>query len=240
MKHDHTFAEPQNLAPVYFVSPKAWWFHTSDFFIFYYILSAIIFIIALVVILFSGGTPQKNSQQLQSENQPLTGISASIEPEAEEPIEAPSPDQAALLKSAQEQPTYALQMEAYRQLKDNQTLSNSQQNEVAALLLKTEAEFARWEKDLAAAKRYMEQEYYSSAIKALKPFLEAGSVLGNLLTEAQEVYVKAHTKKIDYFLLKGQITQAKKALQEAEQAKLSADHLSGYADKIQSLELAGR
>ncbi|MBF2052219.1 MAG: hypothetical protein IGS03_02000 [Candidatus Sericytochromatia bacterium] len=157
-----------------------------------------------------------------------------------EPAESASSDQTALLKSAQEQPTYALRVEAFRQLKDNPVLSPEQRNEVSRALTEAETALQTWEKNMALAKRYLEQEYYSSAIKALAPFLEKGPVLGPLLKEAEELYSKAHTKKIDYFLLKGQLTQAKKALKEAQSANLPDTVTQEYADKIKNLELAGR
>lgn len=253
MKHDHTFAEAQQLAPVYFSPPKAWWFHTSDFFIFYYILSAIISIIVLVILLagFSGGSSESAAPVQQPavvaspETEPADTEVLMTDPSPEanastDPLETASPDQAALLKSAQEQPTYALQIEAYRQLQNNATLNAAQRDEVGRALRQAETELQRWEKNLTLAKRYMEQEYYSSAIKALTPFLEKGNVLGNLLPEAQAIYQKAHTKKIDYFLLKGQLTQAKKALQEAESGNLPESLTRDYAEKIKNLELAGR
>lgn len=251
MKHDHTFAEPQQLAPVYFSPPKAWWFHTSDFFIFYYILSTIIGLIVIVVMLvsFAGGSSAptqttespaviSSPESVATDEMPEgTGLET---PAATEPLESASPDQVALLKSAQEQPTYALQVEAFRQLENNPVLSAEQRGEVSRALAEAEKQLQKWEKNMVLAKRYIDQEYYSSAIKALAPFLEAGPVLGPLLKEAEELYAKAHTKKIDYFLLKGQLTQAKKALKEAESANLPTTVTQDYADKIKNLELAGR
>jgi len=245
MNVENSLNEKRQLDPNFFRSAKPWWFNTSDFFYFYYVLAAVIssLLVLILLITYIATRPANPNQVTQVNQQSESSLPSPAEENINqtEPSEPEaSPDQQALLDSAQTQPTYALKVEAYKLLLNDSRLSPSQKAQVKQALTENQTALTTWEKKLALAKSYMDKEYYSSSITTLSPFLSEGALLGHLYTEAEQLHTKAYLKKIDYFLIKGQITQAKQALAEARQAKVAEAQLNEYTEKIKNLDLAGR
>lgn len=93
-----------------------------------------------------------------------------------------------------------------------------------------------YQKALQRAAGHIDREYYSAAIYILKPMLEEGTVLGSLYEEASQLMDKAYLKKINYFLVKANFTQSKRALVEAKQNGVSERALKELDDKIKRLQ----
>lgn len=93
-----------------------------------------------------------------------------------------------------------------------------------------------YQKALERAAGHIDREYYSAAIYILKPMLEEGSVLGSIYDEASQLMDKAYLKRINYYLVKANFTQSKRALAEAKQNRVSERAIKELDDKIKRLQ----
>ena len=228
----------------YFKSPKIWLFNSKDMYLYYYIIAGMIGSTILLLLVLSLMFPgSKSESRSTTSNQVIEATPSSDIPasaSATSASEAQIPDENFLgqLKSAEEQPTYELKAQAYQLLLDGNKLSGTY---LARAKVKHQ-EYARlfdtYSTQLQRAEDFMNKEYFSDAIRYSKELIAKGPILGTAYTGAQETLKKAYFKKIDYYLIHANLSQARQAIQEAEQGNVSAEDLAEYREKIKNLEMA--
>jgi hypothetical protein len=62
-----------------------------------------------------------------------------------------------------------------------------------------------------------------------------GEILGNVYTQAKDELKRAHIKKIDFYLVQGQLTLARKAYNDAKASGVSDNDLLEYDTRIKDL-----
>lgn len=240
-----------HLSPDYFRQPPVWFFNSPDMYLYYYLLGGVV----AGILLLSSGAMLLTSHHAASKPVPEKGVSqsapvvstplttASAETSAQPSIETSSLPRITTLeqiKSAEEQPSYELKYKAYQQLLDSKAFSGKTLEQIQSQYQKYKHLDDKTNQALQLAQNYMSREYFTAAIRESHKLVQAGPILGNVYIEAQSLYKKAHLKKIDYYLIQGQLSKAKAALKQAEAAEISAEDLKSYSEKIKNLELVGR
>ncbi|MGV3526445.1 MAG: hypothetical protein ACO1RX_19660 [Candidatus Sericytochromatia bacterium] len=228
------------LDPAYFEPPRAWWFNSRDFFIYYYVLGAVmvgLFILSLLLFALPQGERTPSVPQTQTS---LPSVAVSLEPAANN-VSSPNTEQSLeeRIASAESQPVLPLKIEAYAQILSDPSLSSTDKARVDKVYQAYRSDFQRSEKQLQQVEAYLEKDYYSAGIRVLKGLLAQGESLGQLHTQALELQEKVYLRRIDYYLLKNQLTQAESALKEARETQIDPGVLDEYAAKILQLKAVG-
>lgn len=227
----------------YFNFKSPWLFNSKDLLPFLYLALGLIISACIILFLcfytllgsFTGPTPSP-PPSAQANSIVLPSHEASTQSTEPSPVVLSFEEQ---LKSAQEQPTYELQLQAYQNLIENNDLNEEQTALVRPQITQLEKKLASSKQIISTAESYMNKQYYSAAIKLIAPILEEGKIWGNYYTQALETKEKAFFKRVDYYLIKGRLPQAKQALQKAIDAEMNAEQIKDYQDKIQKLEKIG-
>lgn len=141
------------------------------------------------------------------------------------------------LNLAQRQPNLPLKLQAYQALLKQQTPpSPEMQKELQATMGKYAKMIEGYESQLGKARTYSQKQYYTSSLLLLSKLVKGGPQYGHLYTEAQDLLNRTSAKKIDYFLVKGQLRKARVALRDAQIHGVSSDVIDSLAKKIKSLE----
>ncbi len=141
------------------------------------------------------------------------------------------------LNLAQRQPNLPLKLQAYQALLKQQTPpSPEMQKELQETMGKYAKMIEGYENQLAKARTYSQKQYYTSSLLLLSKLVKGGPQYGHLYTEAQDLLNRTSAKKIDYFLVKGQLRKARIALRDAQIHGVSSDVIDSLAKKIKSLE----
>lgn len=258
--------DPSRLRPAYFVYPRLWRFNSPDFNLFYSALGAILAVamILIFLLILASNRPATTHQATAPVNvEPQSPVArqsaspqasvkaspsavASVAPGATlAPSTTPSPetgtlDSKARFDSAEQQPSYSLRAEAYDKLRLAQDISYTDRIKATAAYKRYHALALDGQRQLDRALYGVKHQHYSQAIRQLKNIIAGGDILGDAFLKAQQELPKTYVKKIDYFLLQGQITQAHRALNEAKAAQVSDEVLHPYENKIKILEKASR
>lgn len=227
------------LDPDYFQPPQAWWFNSRDLYIYYYALAAALaslLIIALLV--FALPKEQRLPASLPSTEASVAVAIESAEGTASESVgNQRSVDE--LMAAAESQPALALKTEAYAQILQDPQLTAADKARVEKVYTGYRQDFQRIQKQLQQIEGYLAKDYYSASIQILTPILAQGESLGQLYTQALELQEKVYLRRIDYYLLKNQLTQAQAALKEARETQIDPILLDEYAQKIRQLQAVG-
>jgi hypothetical protein len=141
------------------------------------------------------------------------------------------------LNLAQRQPNLPLKLQAYQALLKQQTPpSPEMQKELQETMGKYAKMIEGYENQLAKARTYSQKQYFTSSLLLLSKLVKGGPQYGHLYTEAQDLLNRTSAKKIDYFLVKGQLRKARIALRDAQIHGVSSDVIDSLAKKIKSLE----
>lgn len=232
------------LDPAYFEPPRAWWFNSRDFFIYYYVLAAILaglFILSLLLFALPRGQNTASQPALPQTEQTLPAVAVSLEPATSGDEASGSAQQSVeeRMAAAESQPVLPLKIEAYAQILGDPSLSTTDKARVEKVYQTYRSDFQRSEKQLQQVEAYLEKDYYSAGIRVLKGLLAQGESLGQLYTQALELQEKVYLRRIDYYLLKNQLTQAQSALKEARETEIDPGVLDEYAAKIRQLQAVG-
>lgn len=259
--------DPSRLRADYFAYPKLWRFNSPDFNLFYSALGAILAVAMILIFLLILAshrpvtTQQANAPVNVEPQSPVASQPAS--PQAQSTVKAlssaaPSPtnavpsaspsssadagmlDSKARFDSAEQQPSYALRAEAYDKLRQAQDISYTDRIKATSAYKRYHALALDGQRQLDRALYGVKHQHYSQAIRQFKNIIASGEILGDAFLQAQQQLPKTYVKKIDYFLLQGQITQAHRALNEAKAAQVSDEVLHPYENKIKILEKASR
>lgn len=141
------------------------------------------------------------------------------------------------LNLAQRQPSLPLKLQAYQNLlKQHTPPTPEMQKELQDKISKYAKMVEGYENQLAKARTYSQKQYYTSSLLLLSKLVKGGPQYGHLYTEAQDLLNRTSAKKIDYFLVKGQLRKARIALRDAQIHGVSSDVIDSLAKKIKSLE----
>ena len=138
------------------------------------------------------------------------------------------------MNQAEHQPAMPLRLEAY------QALPKPRDPQLAARL-KTRMDscierLQAYETRLARARSYIQKEYYSNSLLLLAQLVKQGPEYGALYTEAQELLNRTSLKKIEFYIVKGQLAKARNALNNARLQGVSTDVLDHLSAKIKNIE----
>lgn len=248
------FQEQSKLDDSYFKTPRIWRFNTPDFYVFYYAIGAILAVLLILLLLISLAGGQQNTQEANLQEPPTLlntdvpvavtspSSSSSALATSEPNVIAATPSPSAVpitasseLISAEQQPSYALRAEAYAKLKDDPALSQADKSRAMTAQQKYEALNLQAHKRLDGALNGLQKDHYTVSIRTLTRLIEQGEVLGDVYLQAKDELPKAYIKKIEYFMLLGQISKASHALVEAKGAGIQSEELNDYETKIKNL-----
>ncbi len=138
------------------------------------------------------------------------------------------------MNQAEHQPALPLRLEAYQALprpRDPQLGGRLQKNITRCI-----ERIQIYETRLARARTYIQKEYYSNSLLLLAQLVKQGPEYGALYTEAQELLNRTSLKKIEFYIVKGQLGKARNALNNARLQGVSADVLDHLSAKIKNIE----
>lgn len=241
----------------YFQAPKGWQFNSSDLYpyyrMFFYGCLLLLFVLFLLLSSVFQGTNQKEAkafhQTVQALEQPerfnevVNGyLTKYPQGQYRAQVVLLQANMAQLkflqtLNQAQRQPSLPLKLQAYQTLlKQKQFPSSEAQKSLEEKIATYGKLVSSYEEQLAKARTYSQKEYFTSSLLLLSKLVKAGPQYGHLYTEAQDLLNRTSAKKIDYFLVKGQLRKAKIALRDAQIHGVSSDVIDALAKKIKSLE----
>ncbi|PIQ24559.1 hypothetical protein COW36_11115 [bacterium (Candidatus Blackallbacteria) CG17_big_fil_post_rev_8_21_14_2_50_48_46] len=143
----------------------------------------------------------------------------------------------AALNQAEHQPSYPLKMQAYQNvLSKYSAIPAERKQKLEIKLAKYTKQVQEYENLLNKARTYSKKEYFTSSLLLLSKLVKKGPVYGNLYTEAQDLLNSISIKKIDFYLVKGQLRKAKIALNDARIYGVSENVLTDLSKKIKNLE----
>lgn len=246
--------DSQRLKRQYFAYPETWRFNSPDFYLFYYALGAllsVLLILFLLVLLVSGRPPAETAitQNLPPSPPPASAPidlasttpkpAASLAPRVvasavPSPAASLVPANDALI-SAEQQPSYALRAESYARLRDDASLSATDRQRATQAYQRYNGLALQAQNRLETALDGIGKDRYTVSIRQLQALIKEGEVLGDVYLQAEQELPKAYYKKIDYYMLKGQISKASRALGEAKAAGIQSETISEYETKIKNL-----
>ena len=228
----------------YFNFRDPWFFNSPDILPFAYILLGILIglcLSCLILIFLWGGMTTSDPQVNVPSNQEAaqnTFVDESSSSEELSPLVKNAQKDRSFeerFQQAKTQPTYDLKIQALLKLSESPEISVEQKESIQAQKKAYAETLSQAQKKYLAIEQRLEKEHYSIAIKMSKELIDQGKILGVLYDNAQDSFEKAHYRKIAYFLKTAQLSKAKKALEAAKTAGISADKLSTYEKQIASL-----
>jgi tetratricopeptide (TPR) repeat protein len=242
----------------YFQNPRVWNLNSADLYPYFrVILYAGILIILLLVLLLSTLLQGSSNQQAAMFNQTVDAFSKDTDK-----FQTKSKDYLAkfpqgiyavqvsrmqtdfshlrflsAMNQAQHQPSLPLRMQAYQTIL-NQNLANDPltKKELEEKINTYSKKVEAYEAQLAKARTYSQKEYYTSSLLLLSKLVKGGPQYGNLYTEAQDLLNRTSAKKIEFYLVKGQLRKARIALRDAKLYGVSSEVIDSLAKKIKNLE----
>lgn len=242
----------------FFHSPTGWKLNSPDLYpyyrvMFYGLLLGFLLFVLLLSTLFQGSGPKEaklftqtveslslNPEKFQTQAQDfLQKYPQGIYKDRVVQLQADIANRQFLqaLNLAQRQPSLPLKLQAYQTLLKQQKIpSPEMQKELQEKISKYAKMVEGYENQLAKARTYSQKQYYTSSLLLLSQLVKGGPQYGHLYTEAQDLLNRTSAKKIDFFLVKGQLRKARVALRDAQIHGVSSDVIDSLAKKIKSLE----
>lgn len=248
-----------NLQGEYFRLPKPWFFKNPVIFtyfrVFFYTVSALIvlsfisyfFIVqrpvsmkqssyeSILSLYKQGGNPDGLIKQIDEfqEQYPETDESKSLNSLKADVFKTKLKQ---AMNQAENQPSLPLKIETYEFILKN--YKNIDEDKITHMKSKIKEYNNTLEKNkllLAVIEQNIEKQYFTSALNKLKPILDKGEVLGDYYTQALKLRDKAHIERIEYYLVKAQLKNAKKSLDAAKADQVDSPELKKLEAKIKKL-----
>lgn len=239
------------LKPEFFRYPRFWRFNSSDFYVFYYAIGVVVALLmvllflVLLIVQQPAAVPSKVTPTvpaatvIPSTAAPSPTVGPTSSPTAEPtPLSSAAANVQARFDSAEQQPSYSLRAEAYEKLKTASELTAADRSKANVAYQRYHRLALDGQRQLKQALYNMNHERFTQAIRQFKSLIASGEIQGEAFLQAQQSLPKAYLKKIDYYLLKGKITLAHRALNEAKQNQVLPEWLAPYEEKIKNLEKA--
>lgn len=247
-----------DLKPEFFQGPQKWNWNASDLYPYYRLVfySALAGMLLLTFLLLSllQGAPAREAAAFERVVAALAAEPAEFQKQSARflqkfprssyvaQVQSLSQQQNLLLllkqiNQAEHQPSLPLQVEAYQVLqKQSGNLPEAQRLKITDRLNRYSRMVQEYEAQLAKARIYSQKEYFTSSLLILAQLVKKGPQYGVLYLEAQELLNRTSVKKIDYYIVKGQLQRARIALADARYQGVSQPVLDELARKIKNLE----
>lgn len=246
-----------DLKPAFFQGPEKWHWNTPELYpyyrlVFYSTFAGLLFLTYLLFSLFQGASTKEAfaferlvaslgaaPAEFQQESErflqrfPQGKYTAQVQHLRTQYQSLPILKQ---LNQAEQQPTLPLRVEAYQVLLKQGGVEGALQKKIQDRLQRYSQMVQTYETQLARARRYSQKEYYSASLAILAQLVKQGPQYGTFYQEAQDLLNRISVKKIDYYIVKGQLAKARMALAEAYYLGVSPAVLEELTKKIKGIE----